>query len=533
MTNSFGEFSKAKMFFVIGSNMTEAHPVAATFLKNAVQNGAKLIVADPRKHRLADFADIHLPLKVGSDIALLNSLMHVLIKEDLYDKNFVNNHTEDFDKLKATVEAYPPERGEELSGIPAHQIVETARMLASVKPLMLCYTLGITEHTCGRNNVVSTANLQMLLGNMGVECGGVNPLRGQNNVQGACDMGALPNVYPGYQAVTAPASKEKFEKFWGVEGLSDKLGLMIPQMMDGLVDKTVRAFWIFGENLANTEPDIRKVEHELSSAEFLICQDIFFNETTKFADVVFPAQAWSENDGTFTNSERRVSRVRGVSNAPGQAQPNWWIFREIARRFGQEWASNSAREIWDNELSELGPAFGGIKYHRIEKDGLQWPCPTLEHPGTGFLHNEGAFARGKGAFLPVEWTPPAEVPDKDYPFVLSTGRRLYHYHTRTQTGRCAGLNDLLGEETADISLKDAARLGIEHGEYIHVSSRRGQVRVRANVTEEMPDGMVWMAFHFREGNANWLANPAFDPITLTAEYKACAVNIAKIEKQKA
>ncbi len=515
------------MFFVIGSNMTQAHPVAATYVKNAVENGASLIVADPRKHKLVDFADIHLGLKVGSDIALLNGLMHVIIKEDLQDHDFVENHTEDFEKLKAVVAAYPPERAARISGIEPDKIVETARTLASVKPMMVCYTLGITEHTCGRNNVVSVANLQMLLGNMGKECGGVNPLRGQNNVQGACDMGALPNVFPGYQAVIDPGARKKFEAFWGVDNLPDKNGLMIPQMMEGLEEKKVRAFYIFGENLANTEPDIRKVEEELASAEFLICQDIFFNETTEFAHVVFPAAAWSENDGTFTNSERRVNRVRTASKPPGEAKPNWWIFRELAKRFGVEWESNSAREIWDNEISPLAPALNGIKYSRIEGDGLQWPCPSESHPGTGFLHSQGQFTRGKGQFLPVEWTPPAEVADEDYPFVLSTGRRLYHYHTRTQTGRCEGLNELLPEETADISAVDAEHLDIEHGEYIRVSSRRGQVIVRANITHEVPQGLVWMAFHFRENNANWLANPAFDPITLTAEYKACAVNIEK------
>ncbi len=507
--------------------MTEAHPVAATYLKNAVQNGARLIVVDPRRHKLADFADIHLGLKVGSDIALLNGLMHVIIKEGLYDKDFIENHTEDFQKLKAVTDTYPPERAAEISGVPEEKIIETARFLAGIKPAMACYTLGITEHTCGRNNVVSVANLQMLLGNMGVECGGVNPLRGQNNVQGACDMGALPNVFPGYQAVIDPKAREKFEAAWGVTDLADKNGLMIPQMMEGLIDKKVRAFYIFGENMANTEPDIRKVEHELASAEFLICQDIFFNETTKFAHVVFPAAAWSENDGTFTNSERRVSRVRTASPPPGEAKPNWWIFRELAKRFGAEWESDSAREIWDNEISVLAPSLGGIKYNRIEQDGLQWPCPSETHPGTGFLHTNGQFTRGKGQFLPAEWTPPAEVADEQYPLVLSTGRRLYHYHTRTQTGRCKGLNDLLGEETADISPVDAKDLDIVHGETVRVLSRRGEVLVKANVSERIPRGMVWMAFHFRENNSNWLTNPAFDPITLTAEYKACAVRIEK------
>ena len=516
------------MFMVIGSNMTEAHPVAATFVKNAVQNGAKLIVVDPRAHKLVDHAHCHLPIKVGSDIALLNALMHVLIRDNLYDREFVASRTENFEALKQCVAGYSPEKAAPICGIEASKIESTARLLASVKPVMLCYTLGITEHTCGRNNVVSVANLQMLLGNMGMESAGVNPLRGQNNVQGACDMGALPNVFPGYQAVTDPGAREKFQAHWDVAGLPDQPGLMIPQMMEGLVDKTVRGFYIFGENMANTEPDIHKVEHELSSAEFLVVQDIFLNETTRFAHVVLPAAAWSENDGTFTNSERRVSRVRTASPAPGQAKPNWWIFKEIARRMGHNWPSASARQIWDDEISVLAPSLGGIKYRRIEGDGLQWPCPTLDHPGTAFLHKNGQFTRGKGAFVPAEWTPPAEVADETYPLVLSTGRRLYHYHTRTQTGRCGGLNDLLGEETADMSAQDAGRLNIMDGDQVQVSSRRGAVKVRARVTPEVPQGMVWMAFHFREGNANFLTNAAFDPFTQTAEYKACAVRVEKI-----
>ena len=529
MTNSFEEFSRAKMFFVIGSNMTQAHPVAATFVKNAVLKGAKLIVADPRRHKLVDFAHCHLPLKVGSDIALLNSLMHVLIKEALYDHKFVTSCCTGFDELKETVAAYPPETAEPICGIAAETIQDTARMLASVKPVMVCYTLGITEHTCGKNNVMSVANLQMLLGNMGVECGGVNPLRGQNNVQGACDMAALPNVYPGYQKVNDPAIRDKFESAWQTKGMSETPGLMIPQMMEGLVDGSVRGFYIFGENLANTEPDMNKVAHELESAEFVVCQDIFETETTRFADVVLPAAAWSENNGTFTNSERRVSRVRKASQPPGFARPNWLIFKQIAGRFGHNWTSSTAQEIWDNEISVLAPNFSGITYHRIQEDGLQWLCPTPDHPGTCVLHCNGEFTCGLGNFCPAHWTPPAEVPDEEYPLVLSTGRRLYHYHTRTQTGRCQGLNDLLGEETADISGTDAKTLGVQNGEKIKVLSRRGEVTVTARVTPEVPQGLVWMAFHFSENNANWLTNAAFDPDTLTAEYKACAVRIEKTD----
>jgi formate dehydrogenase major subunit len=528
MTNSFNELARAKMIMVIGSNMTEAHPVAATYVKNAVLKGAKLIVVDPRRHKLAEFAELHVPIRVGSDIAFLNALMQVLITEELYDKKFVQSCTVDFDKLTATVMRYTPEFAADICGITPEMIRDTARLISSVKPMMLCYTLGITEHTCGTRNVMSVANLQMLLGNMGVECGGVNPLRGQNNVQGACDMGALPNVFPGYQKVGDLALREKFEKAWNVEAMPYANGLTIPHMMEGLACGKVRAFYIFGENLANTEPDIRKVEHELASAEFLVVQDIFLNETARFAHVVLPAAAWSENDGTFTNSERRVSRVRTASQPPGQAMPNWWIFKQIARRFGQDWASDSAREIWDTEISVLAPQFCGIKYQRLEGDGLQWPCPDENHPGTCFLHKDGQFTCGLGIFTPAEWTPPAEVPDEAYPLVLSTGRRLTHYHTRTQSGRCEGLNDILGEETADISPADAWALNIAHGETVRVSSRRGQIEVKAKVTEEVPKGMVWMAFHFREACANWLTNAAFDSITMTAEYKACAVRIEKI-----
>ena len=527
MTNSFSEFAKAKMFFCIGTNMTEAHPVASYFVKQAVQNGAGLIVVDPRRHALADHAKIYAPLKVGTDVAFLNALMHVLIKENLYDKDYVANCCENFDALKAAVDKYPPDEASRICGVSEAMIVEIARTLAANRPAMLCYTLGITEHTCGKNNVMSTANLQMLLGNVGRECGGVNPLRGQNNVQGACDMAALPNVYPGYQKVADPAMKEKFEKAWGVTGLSDKNGIMIPDMLEGLPKKKIRAFYIFGENLANSEPNIAHVEKCLESAEFLVCQDIFPTETTRFADVVLPAAAWGENEGTFTSSERRVNMVRKFKSPPGKAMPNWWIFKQIAKRFGQEWKSESAREIWDNELSVEAPAYGGIKYSRIENDGLQWPCPNVEHPGTFYLHRDGKFTRGKGMFMPVEWTPPAEVPDKDYPFVLSTGRRLYHYHTRTQTGR-SGMDAILPEETADISPQDAQRLGILDGEKIKVCSRRNHVQVKARVSDRIPPGLVWMAFHFREGNANWLTNDVFDPETKTAEYKACAVNIEKL-----
>jgi formate dehydrogenase major subunit len=529
MTNSFDEFERARMFLCIGTNITEAHPVAATFVKNAVrQNDAEVIVVDPRRHALCEHASLFAQIRPGSDVAFLNGLMHVLLTEELYDKTFVDEHTENFDELRKMVMQYPPERAAEISGVEAELIRRIARRLAAVKPAMLLYTLGITEHTCGLNNVLSVANLQMLLGNLGVECGGVNPLRGQNNVQGACDMGALPNVLPGYQKLGDLLTIDKFAKFWGVPSLPAKTGLMIPQMLEGLADGSVKAFYCFGENPAKTEPNLSHIHHCLESAEFIVGQDIFPTETNRYAHVIFPSAGWCEDDGTFTNSERRVSRVRKIREGIGQARPNWWIFKEIAKRMGHIWESSSAREIWDNEISMLVPALAGIKYHRIEGNGLQWPCPTENHPGTPVLHVNGDFVRGKGLFQSIDWTPPAEVTDPEYPFVLSTGRRLYQYCAGVQSSRSHGINSYYGEETADISPTDAAELGIIHGEKISVYSRRGEIKVPARVTSEVPKGLVWMTFHFLEGNPNWLTMDAFDPTTMTAEYKVCGVNIAKI-----
>jgi len=532
MTNTVGEFAEAKLLFCIGTNMTEAHPVAATYLKNGVKNGTKLIVVDPRRQELADYADIFAQLRVGSDIAFINGIMHVLIKENLYDKKFVEEKCENFDALAAKVAEYPPSRASEISGVPEETIVSIARMLGSIKPAMVIYTLGITEHVTGKRNVMSLANLQMLLGNMGVAGGGVNPMRGQNNVQGACDMGALPNMFCGYQKVDSPEISRKFADFWGAPDLPTDPGLKIAEMTQGLAQGTLKAFWIFGENLVATEPDVRHISHCLNSAEFLVAQDIFPTETTVFADVILPSAAWCEDEGTFTNTERRVSRVRKVKDAPGEAKPNWWIFKEVAKRFGQEWPSNSGQEIWDNEIAELCPAFKGIKFHRLDTiGGIQWPCPSEDHPGTPILHKDGNFTRGKGAFQAIDWAPSSELPDEEYPLVLSSGRRLTHYHSRTQTGRAKGMNERMPEEHADISIPDAEALGIVQGETILVKSRRGEVRIKANVSKRIPRGMLWMSFHFWETNANHLLNgdpESFDPDTLTPSYKACAVRIEKI-----
>ena len=532
MSNNFDDIDKAKTLLVIGSNMTVAHPVIATFVHNAVQRDAKLVVIDPRATKLTEWADMHLPLKVGSDVALINSIMNVLIREDLYDKEYVEAWTEGFEALKEAAFRYPPEETEDITGIPAEQVVELARLLGRSKPAMLLYTLGITEHTSGVHNVFSCANLQLLLGNIGVPGGGVNPLRGQNNVQGACDAGALPNTFPGYGKVTDAKARRKFERAWNVPSLPANEGLRLPAMIEGLKTGKVRMLYVFGEDPATTEPDMRHVHECLSSAEFIVCNDIFPTKTTQYADVIFPSAAWSEDEGTFTNTERRVGRVRKVSPPPGEARPNWWIFRELAKRLGDTWASTSGREIWENEMAKQWPAITGITYDRLEKESLQWPVPHETHPGTPWLFKETPklfrnvrFTMGKALLQPLDWTPPAEVPDKKYPLVLSTGRRLYHYNCASQTSHAVGLNDLLSEEIADISPQDARHLGFDSGDIIRLSTRRGTITVKARVTEEVPRGMVWMAFHFYKNNSNWLTNSAADPISDTAEYKACAVRI--------
>jgi formate dehydrogenase major subunit len=527
MSNSIDELEHIKMALIIGSNTTEAHPVMANHIKRAVLKGARLVVADPRRIDMAQFAELYLPLKVGTDVALLNAMMHVIIKEDLHDKKFIENCTEDFELLKKKVQEYTPEHAAKITGLPKDDIVKAARMFSSVKPASLIYTLGITEHSCGVDNVLSCANLQMLLGNMGVENGGVNPLRGQNNVQGACDMGCLPNVYSGYQKIQDDAARKKFEDYWKVS-LPSNIGLTTPKMLKGMLDGSFKALYFMGENLVMSEPHMANTRKCLESAEFLVSNDIFMTESTQYAHVVFPATAWCEDDGTYSNSERRINRVRKAVEAPDGARHDWWICQEIAKRMGSDLGFKSAHDMWDNEISVISPNFAGIKYSRIENDGLQWPCPTLEHPGTKFLHKDGKFTRGKGKFHAVDWRAPAEVPDDKYPFMLTTGRRLYHYHTRTQTGRCEGLDTLLPEEFLELNPLDAAKLGVIDGQRVKVESRRGKIELKALVTEKVQPGLVFMAFHFAEANANVLTNNVYDPVSDTAEYKASAVKITPV-----
>jgi formate dehydrogenase alpha subunit len=526
MTNSFDDLANdSQVYFIIGSNTTENHPVLGMRIRQAVKRrGAELIVCDPRSIPITELATLHIRQKPGTDIALLNGIMHVLIAEDLYDKEFVAERTEGFEDLKAKVMEYPPERAAQICGVVAEQIVEAAHLLAEHRPGALLYAMGITQHTTGHQNVLSCANLQMLLGNMGVPGGGVNPLRGQNNVQGACDLGALPNVYSGYQAVTNQAVQEKFEEAWGVTGLDSKVGLTVTEMLDGAEEGTVRALYIMGENPMISDPDSNHVEHCLRSLDFLVVQDIFMSETAALADVVLPSLSFAEKLGTFTNSERRIQFINPAVPEPGEAKPDWWIIGEIARRMGYEGLTySSPRDIMD-EINGLTPIYGGTSYNRIGERGLQWPCPDGEHPGTPVLH-VGRFSRGLGHLSGVDWAPPAEEPDEEYPFIFTTGRVLYHYHTGTMTRRSKGLDEIFPGPVVELNPQDAAHLGVSDGQPVRVSSRRGKIEASALVSPMTDPGVVFMSFHFAEAAANKLTIAALDPTGKIPELKVCAVKV--------
>jgi formate dehydrogenase major subunit len=525
MTNTLDDIvDEAQIYLIIGSNTTDNHPVLGMRLRQAVkQRGAKIIVCDPRSIPITDFAVLHIRQKPGTDIALLNGIMHVLVTEELYDKEYVAERTEGFEELKAKLLEYPPERAAEITGVPAEQIVEAAHLLASHRPGALLYAMGITQHIAGHQNVLSCANLQMLLGNVGLPGGGVNPLRGQNNVQGACDMGGLPNVYTGYQAVTLEASQKKFEEAWGVP-LSGQVGLTLTEMIPRAGTGQMRALYIMGENPVLSDPDVNHAEHCLRSLEFLVVQDIFLSETAALADVVLPGPSWAEKLGTFTNTERRVQFVRPAVPAPGEARPDWWIVGEIARRMGYDGLTYStAREIMD-EINRLTPSYAGITYDRIGDMGLQWPCPTVEHPGTPILH-VGRFSRGLGHLSAVDWQAPAEEPDEEYPFIFTTGRVLYHYHTGTMTRRSQGLDEHFPGPVVEINCDDAARLGVLDGQPVRVSSRRGTIEAAAHVSPMTDPGVVFMPFHFAEAAANKLTIAALDPTGKIPQFKVCAVKL--------
>lgn len=493
-------------------------------MKKAVRNGATLVVADPRKTEIAALANVHIPLKPGANIPLLNTLCNVIIAEGLYDKDFVANRTEGFEELKQAVVNFTPENYAEIIGVSAETIREIARGFAKAKNGAIFYTMGITQHTTGTNNVLSIANLSMLTGQIGKPSSGVNPLRGQNNVQGACDMGGLPNVFPGYQAVTDPANVDKFSKAWGLQQ-SDKVGLTVGDMMDAAHHGDLKALYILGENPMLSDPDISHVQQALEHLDFLVVQDLFLTETAMLADVVLPGASFAEKDGTFSNTERRVQRVRkAIEPIPGMA--DWEVIADVLTRMGYPHQYNSAADVFA-EIASVTPQYTGMSYARLEAKGLQWPCPTADHPGTEYLH-AGKFSRGLGKFVGIDFKAPAELPDAEYPLVLNTGRRLYHYHTGTMTRRAKGLNTVYSEDSLEINPVDAMKLGVQEGDLVKVSSRRGDITIKANVTDRVAQGMVFTSFHFAETAVNFLTNTAKDPVCKIPELKVCAVKVEKV-----
>ena len=530
MTNSINEVSNAACILAIGTNTTETHPIIGLEVKKAVNKEAKLIVANPREINLVSYATLWLRHNPGTDVALLMGMMRVIVDEGLLDSSFIDERCENFDAFKESLKDFDLDFVERITGVPREQVIEAARMYATNKPASILYAMGITQHSHGTDNVIATANLAMLTGNIGKPSTGVNPLRGQNNVQGACDLGALPNVYPGYQAVADPAIKAKFEAAWGCS-LSSSPGLTITEITDAAYQKQVKALYLVGENPLLSDPDASHVQKALEKLEFFVVQDIFLSETAELADVVLPAATFAEKDGTFTNTERRVQRLRKAIELIGDFKPDWWITCQIAKRMGSKGFDFAHPSQIMDEITSLTPSYGGISYEHLENGGLQWPCPTPEHPGTPILH-VGSFTRGKGRFIPLEYKPPMELPDDKYPLILTTERSLYHFHTGTLTRKVSGLNVLKGEELVEMNPADASALGITDGDMVKVISRRGEVVARAKVTEVSPVGVVSMDFHFTESRTNVLTSPALDPVSKIPELKVCAVRINPVTSKE-
>ena len=541
MSNSMddiAEFSRA--ILVIGSNTTEQHPVFGTMLRRAVRTrGLQLVVADPRQIDLVDNAVLHLQQKPGTDIALINGLMNIILEKGWEDRKFIEERTEGFEEFRAGLANYPPERVAEITGVPLEQLTRAAEILALQKPMAVIWAMGITQHTVGVNNVMNLANLQMLLGNMGMPGGGVNPLRGQNNVQGACDMGGLPNVYPAYQTVTNPGSRKMFEAAWGVP-LSDKIGMTATEMIPGVLQNKTHALYILGEDPVMSDPDTGHIRKCLDAVDFLVLQEIFPSETSQYADILLPGVSFAEKEGTYTNTERRVQMVRKAIEPLGEAHPDWQIITDLALCMLAEserkpsggthtgWHYQTPSDIM-TEINTMTPSYAGITYARLERgERLQWPVPNIEHPGTPILHIN-KFARGAGRFAPLEDIPPAETPDENYPMLLSTGRVLYHWHGGQMTRRSKGLMAVYNKALVEISPDDANRLGIENQDRLRLTSRRGSVQAEAWITDRVPSGMVYANFHFPESSANELTIAALDPISKIPEYKVCAVKVELVQ----
>jgi formate dehydrogenase alpha subunit len=529
MTNSIREIPLSEAFLVIGSNTTENHPVIGSMIKQQVINhGKKLVVVDPRNIDLAKYADVYLQIKPGTNIAILNGLAHVALKENLYDADYVRTRCEGFDELAKTLEKYTPEYVAKICGIddPA-LIVKAARILSQAKPMALYYCMGITQFKSGVNGVKCCASLQMLLGNLGVAGGGVNPLRGQSNVQGACDMGALNALYPAYQPIANEDNREKFKKAWQVPfDMSLKPGLTIVESLNGAIAGTIKALYVLGENPVMSDPNQHHVIEAMEKLDFLVVQDIVLTETAQYAHVVLPGLAFLEKEGTVSNTERRVQLMHKVVNHSGNARDDWWILQEIARRMGVFWNYESAHDIFE-EVKTVTPSYAGITYERLEKELIQWPCPTKEHPGTQFLHKD-KFSRGLGLLSAIEYTPPAEDVDPEYPVILTTGRILQHFHTGTMSRNSAILVKITNEAFVEMNPNDASNYNIKDGEIVSVSTRRGSIRIKARISKRPKANVVFIPFHFYEAAANVLTIDALDPTCKIPEYKVCACKIEKI-----
>lgn len=527
MTNSIADLQEADLFLVTGSNTTETHPVIGMLLRNRARfNGAKIIVVDPRKIDLVEEATLWLQPRPGDNIAWLNGLAHIIIKEGLYNRPFIDKHTEAFDAVKEKVSRYTPEFVEEVTGIPKEQLIKAARMYGSARNGAILYCMGITQHSSGTDGVKAISNLALLCGQLGKPGSGINPLRGQNNVQGACDMGCLPTVYPGYQGVALKEMKDKFESRWGVS-LSEKPGLTVVEMSKAALEGKVKAMFIMGENPMVTDPDLSHLEKAYAGLELLVVQDIFLTETGRMAHVVFPSLCFLEKDGTFVNTERRVQRVRKVLEGPEGARPDWKIICDLSSRMGYPMQYRNEEEIFE-EIRTVAPAFAGITYGRLESGGIQWPCPDMDHPGTPFLHR-GKIVRGKGLFVPVDYTPPPEVPDKDYPFIMSTGRDYYHYHGGTMTRRVKLLNEMCPESLVELNPSDSKKLGVVDGDRVKIVGRRGEFISKVKLTDRVPTGVIFAKFHFAEAPVNLLTNTVLDPESKITDLKVSAVRIEKHE----
>lgn len=527
MTNPISDFEKAEVIFVIGSNTTETHPVISNSIKRAVlKNKVKLIVADPREIDLVRYSTLWLRPNNGTDIAWLNGLIHVILKKNLQNDEYIKNRTEGFDALKVAVEKYTPEHVERLTGIPADKLIEAAGLYGKADRASIVWAMGITQHAHGTNNVNSIVNLALITGNIGKEGAGVNPLRGQNNVQGSCDMGALPDSYPGAQKVNDKLIHERFENVWRSK-LSSVPGLPLTEMINQAAEGKLKALYVMGENPVVTEPNLNHLTHSLKNLNLLIVQDIFLTETAQLADVVFPATSSLEKDGTFTNTERRVLAVKKVLNSKGESKDDWQIIQSLAVAMGASWSYLSWKDIM-REINSVTPQYAGITPERILNDeNLQWPCPESTHPGTPVLHLE-KFTRGRGLISVVEYAGPEEPVSGEYPFVMSTGRSLYHYHSGSMTRRSKALNDFVNDPYFEINSDDMNKIGISDGEIVKLISLRGEIEMKTKASERVAPGNIFLPFHFAEAAANKLTLDALDPVSKIPEFKVCAANIKKL-----